>query len=51
MPVRIASTIVIAEVSGNRPLVYLEEPHKGEPGGAAVLTDTSIELSCNVNMG
>jgi hypothetical protein len=50
MPVRKASTIVIAKVSGERTLGSLEEPHEGEPGDAAVLTDTSVDLSCNVNI-
>jgi hypothetical protein len=50
MSVRRVSTIVIAEVSGDRPLGYLAEPHNGGPGGAAVLTDTSIDLRYNVNI-
>jgi len=37
MPVRKVSTIVIAEVSADRPFGYLAEPHNGGPGGAAAL--------------
>jgi hypothetical protein len=43
MPVRIASTIVIAEVSGDRPLGYLEEHTRVSPAVAAVLIDTFLD--------